>query len=93
MKKQLFAILGSALATALFAQPDNKFEANQTYTHTELIAEYQKLDDSYAQANLIEYGSTDVGRPLHLFVMNKNKVFDPMKIQKQNMGRNLLIDQ
>ena len=85
MKKQLFAILGSALATALFAQPDNKFEANQTYTHTELIAEYQKLDDSYAQANLIEYGSTDVGRPLHLFVMNKNKVFDPMKIQKQNV--------
>lgn len=62
------------------AQPEERFKQNMSYEHSELIAEYEKLEMQFSEADLIEYGSTDVGRPLHLFVMNKEKVFDPLSI-------------
>ncbi len=57
---------------------------NTTATHAEAIAFYQQLDKTYEQLKLITCGPTDVGRPLHLAVLSKNKVFDPVQLRKQN---------
>jgi hypothetical protein len=40
---------------------------------------------------LINYGMTDIGKPLTLIVLSKDKVFDPALIKKQNK-RVLLIN-
>lgn len=81
MKIGFLIIVGAMMLEALVAQPSDRYKENETFTHSELIAEYQKLEDAFPEADLIEYGSTDVGRPLHLFVLNKAKVFDPLKIE------------
>ena len=41
----------------------------QTATYAQIISWYQQLDRQYAQAKLIEVGKTDVGKPLHLFLL------------------------
>lgn len=81
---RLFSLLISFLALSAWAQPENRYLDNRTYEHAELIEEYRALEVAYEEADLIEYGPTDVGRPLHLFVMNKAKVFDPLRIEKQS---------
>lgn len=50
---------------------------NQTYTYTELIEEYQKLDHENKTAKLIEVGKSDIGKPIHLFVLSKDQHFNP----------------
>lgn len=64
---------------------------NQTATYDEAIAFYEKLAKSSPQAKLLTYGSTDFGKPLHLLVLSKNKVFDPAEIRKSD-HRILLIN-
>jgi hypothetical protein len=67
-------------------------DKNYTATYAEVMAYYQKLSKQYAgQMKLINYGTTDVGKPLTLVVLSKDKVFDPALIKKQNK-RVLLIN-
>jgi hypothetical protein len=54
-----------------------------------IIKNWQKLYPQ--QMKLINYGTTDVGKPLTLIVLSKDKVFDPAQIKKQNK-RVLLIN-
>jgi len=58
------------------------FEQNETVTYYEAIEAYQTLADHYPQAKLLNYGVTDAGKPLHLFVMSKEKDFDPESIRE-----------
>jgi len=60
------------------------FNQQRTLSYDSVIIEYQKLDKMYKQAKLIEYGYTDVGKPLHLFVISSDGEFDPVKIKKKN---------
>jgi Zinc carboxypeptidase len=53
------------------------FSANTTKTWQECIAAYEKLDIIHNQAALLEVGTTDIGKPLHLFVINKDGLFYP----------------
>ncbi|MEE8478454.1 MAG: M14 family zinc carboxypeptidase, partial [Candidatus Neomarinimicrobiota bacterium] len=46
-------------------------------TYEEAIAWYKQLDSEYKTAKLFTYGLTDIGKPLHLFVISSNKKFDP----------------
>lgn len=48
-----------------------KYQHNQTPTYEEVIAGYQFMDEQYSDAVLLEAGTTDSGRPLHLFVMTR----------------------
>ena len=64
---------------------------NQTATYNEAISFYKKLAASSAQAKLLSYGNTDFGKPLHLLVLSKDKIFDPVQIRKSNK-RILLIN-
>lgn len=50
-------------------------DTNQTATYAQIISWYQQLDKQYEQAKLIEIGKTDVGKPLHLFLLAADKQF------------------
>lgn len=67
-------------------------DKNYTATYSQVIDYYQKLNKLYPQQmKLINYGTTDVGKPLTLVVLSKDKVFDPTAVKKQNK-RVLLIN-
>lgn len=66
-----------------------KFEQAISSTYEEVIANYQKLDSAWPEAKLLECGPTDCGKPLHLFVMNIDRQFDPVKIRKS--GKSILM--
>ncbi len=67
-------------------------DKNYTATYAEVISYYQKLNKLFPQQmKMINYGTTDVGKPLTLIVLSKDKVFDPALIKKQDK-RVLLIN-
>ncbi|MDB5124030.1 MAG: hypothetical protein JWP94_2159 [Mucilaginibacter sp.] len=59
-------------------------DKNYTATYSEIIAYYQKLSRQCPQMKLLNYGMTDVGQPLTLIVLSRDKVFDPQLIKKQD---------
>jgi hypothetical protein len=87
----LFLILSLSMKTFAQQTPYELGNKNQTATYDEAIAFYEKLAKASPQAKLLTYGSTDFGKPLHLLVLSKNKVFDPAEIRKSN-HRILLIN-
>src|ERR1700743_3362025 len=94
MKKLLAALLTCSLflqANAQLTPYELSKDKNYTATYAEIIAYYQKLNKQYPQMKMINYGTTDVGKPLTLIVLSKDKVFDPALIKKQNK-RVLLIN-
>jgi hypothetical protein len=66
-------------------------DKNYTATYPEVISYYNKLAKVNPQMKLINYGMTDIGKPLTLVVLSRDKVFDPAIIKKQNK-RVLLIN-
>ena len=44
---------------------------NTTPTWSQTIDAFQSLSDEYAEASLFEVGQSDVGRPIHAFVVSK----------------------
>ena len=65
--------------TTLYGQ-ERAFTGNVSVSYEEAIAVYERMADQHADATLYEMGSTDVGRPLHVFVIDKGqKGFDPEK--------------
>jgi len=87
MKKRLtFLLLCFGIQTA-FAQL-TPFELhkdkNYTATYAEVISYYQKLVKGKDQVKLINYGMTDIGKPLTLIVLSRDKVFSPELIKKQH---------
>jgi len=69
------------------------FEKNKglTATYQELIDYYQVLDNKYEQMRIFDCGSSDIGKPINLIVLSRDKIFDPIEIRKQNK-RILLIN-
>lgn len=61
-----------------------RYEQNESVTYKEAIAFYEKMADHYPEAKLLTYGKTDVGKSLHLFVMDKDRKFDPAAAKKDN---------
>ena len=66
--KKIISILGSGLMLSITtAQPVFKGDTTPTYVQT--IEVYQDLSDRFVNANLHQKGSTDSGKPLHVFVI------------------------
>ncbi len=65
------------LSSLLIGQIPLKYHDNITPTYDEAISWYKHLDKKYKKAKLITYGLTDIGKPLHLFVISSDKKFDP----------------
>ncbi len=79
MKKSLLIFLFMVLlkASPVEAQePWNLYTKNISVSYREAIQFYKEKDAEFAQARLMEYGKTDNGRPLHLFVISGDKVFN-----------------
>lgn len=66
-----------------------RYEENYTPTYDEVIEMFKLLDENYDNAILLEKGKTDIGKPLHLFVINNEPVFDPAQIREQ--GKTVLL--
>ena len=92
-------LIPSLLLFFVFAQANAQLtpfelskDKNYTANYAEIINYYQKLSKLYPQQmRLINYGMTDIGKPLTLLVLSRDKVFDPALIKKQNK-RVLLIN-
>ena len=50
-------------------------DSNQTATYAQIISWYGQLARQYPQAKLMEVGKTDVGKPLHLFLLAADQKF------------------
>ena len=83
MKQILFIIILSIFYFNSNAQIPEIYKENKSFTYNEVIDYYKELANKYSQAKLFEYGKTDIGKPLHLFVISANKIFDPEEIHKQ----------
>ncbi|TSD64874.1 hypothetical protein FFF34_013325 [Inquilinus sp. KBS0705] len=87
MKKTILLLIAIAFTARVNAQLtpfELSKDKNYTATHAEAIAYYKNLAKQQPQMHLFEYGSTDVGKPLTLVVLSRDKVFDPALIKKQN---------
>ncbi|MBE9661341.1 M14 family zinc carboxypeptidase [Mucilaginibacter myungsuensis] len=87
MKRTLLITIITMLAISAKAQL-TPFELakdkNYTATYTQVVNYYQALSKQHPQMKLFNYGVTDIGKPLTLVVLSKDKVFDPALIKKQN---------
>jgi len=64
--------------------PYEKSKGTQTATYPECIAYYQHLDVAYDEIKMVSYGTTDVGKPLHLVILSLDKDFDPISLRKKD---------
>ncbi|MBP6824950.1 MAG: hypothetical protein KA165_00185 [Saprospiraceae bacterium] len=76
-------------AMPLFTIPFEKND-NQTLTYREAIGCYEKMAQAYpGMFHLESTGSTDIGEPLHVAVLNTSGEFDPVKIRRS--GKRILL--
>ena len=59
-----------------FTTPFERGNGNQSTTYEECIAFYEKLDESFANIQMIQIGTTDSGKPLHLVLFSSEGKFD-----------------
>lgn len=59
-------------------------EQNRSLSYDEAIRIYQDLDRQYPNAKLITGGLTDIGRPLHLFLISSDQTFNPISARNKN---------
>jgi len=80
----MILLLFSDLLAAAQQTPYEKSGKKETTTYDNAISYYENLAKKYPQSKLFTYGNTDFGKPLHLLVLSKNKVFDPAQIRTNN---------
>jgi len=61
----------------------NYYQTNKSVTYDEAINFYQAIAAKDDRCKILDYGKTDCGRPLELFIINEQKVFDRNAIKKQ----------
>ena len=64
--------------------PFEKGNGNQTCTYDECIAWYQLLEKKFDEVKVLTYGTTGSGKPLHLVIISKDKIFLPHEIRSNN---------
>lgn len=64
------------LPFAVSAQGKPRKVFTTTPVYDSIISAYRQFDQQSEFCQLKEYGTTDVGKPLHLFVISKDKIFD-----------------
>jgi hypothetical protein len=79
-------------STLTYAQYQTRFETSggtQTPTYEEGIAYYQKLAKDFPQIQMQAKGPTDSGKPLHLVLYSRSRIFDLAKLKAQ--GKAILL--
>ncbi|NND77211.1 MAG: hypothetical protein HKN39_03435 [Flavobacteriales bacterium] len=67
--KFIWSFLSVMICALAQGQISYVFEDNKTFTYEECIDAYKHLEEKYLTVELKEYGPSDSGRPIHLFVM------------------------
>ena len=85
MKSLFLTLILSSAFLSVNAQI-SPFESNKalTTTYQELMDYYQILDNKYEQMRMLDCGQSDIGKPINLIVLSRDKIFDPIEIKKQN---------
>lgn len=68
------------------AQILSALEENRNLSYDEVIAAFEYLDEYYPETRFTEAGKTDVGKPLHLFVIDDSEEFTPAAARKNSKG-------
>ncbi|MEX0967178.1 MAG: M14 family metallopeptidase [Bacteroidia bacterium] len=89
MRILLFSLLLVLSGSIDSTTPFEKSNGLESATYDEAISYYRQLDSTYSEIKLLEYGPTDVGRPLHLVVISSDGEFNPQKIEES--GRRILL--
>ncbi|MDF1571890.1 MAG: M14 family zinc carboxypeptidase [Bacteroidales bacterium] len=82
--RQRTAILflaGLLVASNAFSQIRLDYTNNRSPEWHEVIEWYAMLDSIYPAARLIETGTTDAGKPLHLFIISTDGLFEPGQVR------------
>ncbi|MDB4344383.1 M14 family zinc carboxypeptidase [bacterium] len=88
MKYILFTFL-IWLTLSVSAQINYKYQNSLSFSYSETIENYKILDSLYANARLVEMGKSDIGRPIHLFIISEEADFSPASIH--NKGNTILL--
>jgi hypothetical protein len=86
MKYLILIIITISLRGVLIGQIEYKYINNETYTYEEVTNHYFDLAKRNETAQIIEVGISDVGKPIHLFVISKDKDFDFKSIETKGRG-------
>ena len=62
----------------------------ETPTYNEVISYYKDLADTYPEISLFEIGTTDIGKPLHLAVFNRDGKTNINQIKNSSKNRILI---
>lgn len=86
MRKIHFSLIGLLLLVSscdkVIVKPSmaiDSYKNNQSLDYDNLILHYQQLDEFYSEAKLIDYGKSDIGKPLYAFVIDNAEKFVPQK--------------
>ncbi|GAB3165555.1 M14 family metallopeptidase [Telluribacter humicola] len=92
MFKSVLSLLFLLIAASAFGQYETRFEKSrgtQTPTYEEAMAYYQRLARDFPQIRISQKGLTDSGKPLHLILYSRSRVFDMAKLKAQ--GKAILL--
>jgi hypothetical protein len=60
-----------------------KYLFNQTFSYEELIQTYKALESKHGITRFLEYGKSDGGKPLHLFIIDADGDFSPVEARRK----------
>jgi hypothetical protein len=98
MKKYFLSFFFLSLMTITLCGQKNevkinlKYDQNYSLSYDEAIDAYKQLAANYKTTRLMEMGPTDIGKPLHLFIISNDRDFDPAAIRKKGKSIILIIN-
>ena len=82
--KNIATLLLVILTTIIYAQ--EPFEKNESYTYEQLQVVYKSLAKEYpSSSKLIQFGESDYGENIQLFMISKNGVFNPEALKNKTI--------
>jgi hypothetical protein len=85
MRNLLFFLALLFYKTSFGQASFTKFENNQSNSYEEALSLYRGLSKKFPKSSkLLEYGTTDAGYPLHLFVISFSGDFNPESLKLKN---------
>jgi len=73
----LFNLMLTTQPVDTLITPYEKGNGNQTCTYEQCIAWYKQLDERFPNVQLQAHGTSAVGKPIHLLVIDNDKRFNP----------------
>ncbi len=88
MKHSIIFVMAGLLVLSACKKSDEvninlKYDDNLSLEYHEVIDAYRQLADHYPEAKLIKMGKTDIGKPLHLFMISGDRDFNPETLKKK----------